>query len=140
MGTIDRSGLQVTAAPAEAVADYVAATDLLLSANTGADALLERAIAADPDFALAHVALARLRRLQARMPDARAAAERARSFCGRVSARERRQVEAIALAIGGAATEALALVRVDAAEHPRDALPLSLALGVFGLLGFSGRR
>lgn len=34
----------------------------------------------------------------------------------------------------------LALVRAHAAEYPRDALPLSLALGVFGLLGFSGRR
>jgi len=31
-------------------------------------------------------------------------------------------------------------VRAHAAEYPRDALPLSLALGVFGLLGFSGRR
>jgi len=30
-------------------------------------------------------------------------------------------------------------VRRHAAEYPRDALPLSLALGVFGLLGFSGR-
>jgi hypothetical protein len=44
------------------------------------------------------------------------------------------------LTIGGAAAEALAMVRVHAAEYPRDALPLSLALGVFGLLGFSGRR
>jgi hypothetical protein len=34
----------------------------------------------------------------------------------------------------------LAVVREHIAEYPRDALPLSLALGVFGLLGFSGRR
>ena len=54
--------------------------------------------------------------------------------------RERRHIEAIALAVDGAATEALATVRTHAAEYPRDALPLSLALGVFGLLGFSGRR
>jgi hypothetical protein len=33
----------------------------------------------------------------------------------------------------------MAVVEEHAAEHPRDALPLSLALGVFGLLGFSGR-
>jgi len=32
------------------------------------------------------------------------------------------------------------MVRAHAAEYPGDALPLSLALGVFGLLGFSGRR
>jgi len=38
------------------------------------------------------------------------------------------------------AVEALATVRSHASKYPRDALPLSLALGVFGFLGFSGRR
>jgi hypothetical protein len=33
----------------------------------------------------------------------------------------------------------MALLREHVAEFPRDALVLSLALGVFGLLGFSGR-
>jgi len=140
MAMTDRFDLPVTAASAPAVADYVAAVDLLLSANTGADALLERAIAADPDFALAHIAQARLLQLQARMAEARAAAARAEALAERASARERRHIEAIALAIAGAGSEALALVRDHAAEYPRDALPLSLALGVFGLLGFSGRR
>ncbi len=140
MGTTDRFSLPVTAASGEAVADYVAAVDLLLSANIGAGALLERAIAADPDFALAHIAQARLFQVQARIGEARRAAERARSLSDRISPRERRHIEAIALAIGGAADDALATVRAHAAEYPRDALPLSLALGVFGLLGFSGRR
>ncbi len=136
----DRFDLQVTAASGAAVADYVAAVDLLLSANAGADALLERAITADPDFALAHVARARLLQLQARMGEAREAAEQARALAERASARERRHIEAVALAVAGAAGEALTVVREHAAEYPRDALPLSLALGVFGLLGFSGRR
>ncbi len=140
MGMTDRFGLPVTAASAEAVNDYVAAVDLILSANIGADALLERAIAADPDFALAHIAQARLLQLQARIGEAREAAARARSLAGPVSGRERRHIEAISSAIEGAAAEALAAVRAHAVECPRDALPLSLALGVFGLLGFSGRR
>ena len=140
MAMTDRFGLSVTAASAEAVADYVAAVDLILSANIGADALLERAIAADPDFALAHIARARLLQLQARIGEAREAAARARSLVGRVSSRERRHIEAISSAIEGAAAGALAAVRAHAGECPRDALPLSLALGVFGLLGFSGRR
>jgi tetratricopeptide (TPR) repeat protein len=140
MGMTDRFDLPITSASAVAVADYVAAVDLLLSANIGADTSLERAIAADPDFALAHIARARLLQLQARMGEAREAVARARGLAGHVSARERRHIEAIALTIGGAAAEALAMVRVHAAEYPRDALPLSLALGVFGLLGFSGRR
>ena len=65
---------------------------------------------------------------------------RAKTFRASVTAREQRHIDAIALAVEGAATEALALVRTHAAEYPRDALPLSLALEVFGLLGFSGQR
>jgi hypothetical protein len=75
--TKDRFDLPVTSASGEAVADYVAAVDLLLSANTGGEERLARAIAADPDFALAHIARARLLQLQARMPEARAAAAQA---------------------------------------------------------------
>jgi tetratricopeptide (TPR) repeat protein len=140
MWMTDRFDLPATAASAGAVLDYVAAIDLLLSANIGADALLERALAADPDFALAHIARARLLQLQARMGEARAAAERAKSLAARASSREQRHVATVAAAIGGDAAGTLALVREHAAEYPRDALPLSLALGVFGLLGFSGRR
>jgi hypothetical protein len=136
----DRFGLPVTTSSAAAMADYVAAVDLLLSAWPGAGARLDRALAADPDFALAHIARARLLQLQAHMPEAKAAAARARSLAHRVTARERRHIEAIGLSIDGASGQALAAVREHVAEYPRDALPLSLALGVFGLLGFNGRR
>src|SRR5207245_790159 len=78
--------------------------------------------------------------LRARMPEAKVAVARARELCEGVTARERQHIDAIALAVDGAAVEALATVRSHASEYPRDALPLSLALGVFGLLGFSGRR
>jgi hypothetical protein len=135
----DRFDLPVTSASAQAVGDYVAAIDLLLSANTGAAELLEHALAADPEFALAHIANARLLQLQARIPEARQAAARAKALRRRVSAREQRHIDTIALAVEGASTEAMAMVRTHVSEYPRDALPLSLALGVFGLLGFSGR-
>ena len=136
----DRFDLPVTCAAPAAVEDYTVAVDLLLSANVGAEDLLERAIGADPDFALVHIARARLLQLRARIPEARDAAARAKSLCHRVTPRERRHIETIALVVSGAASEALTMVRAHAAEYPRDALPLSLALGVFGLLGFSGRR
>ena len=136
----DHFDLPVTCASSTAVEDYVAAVDLLLSAWPGAEARLDRALAADPDFALAHIARARLLQLRAKVPDAKEAAARAQSLANRVTARERRHIEAIALSINGAASDALAMVRAHASEYPRDALPLSLALGVFGLLGFSGRR
>jgi hypothetical protein len=140
MSTTDRFGLPLTTGSAEAAARYIAAVDLLLSANLGAEEELETAVAADPDFALAHIARARFLQLRARMPEAKAAAARAKSLRDGVTARERRHIDAIALAVDGSAVEALAMVRAHASEYPRDALPLSLALGVFGLLGFSGRR
>src|SRR5215471_5371201 len=136
----DRFDLPVTCNSAPAVDDYVAAVDLLLAAWPGAEARLDRALAADPDFALAHIARARLLQLQARIPEAKAEAALAQSLADRVTAREHRHIEAIAQSINGAADNALATVRAHAAEYPRDALPLSLVLGVFGLLGFSGRR
>lgn len=140
MAMTDRFDLPVTAASAEAVAEYTAAIDLLLSANIGADIGLERALTADPDFALAHIAHARLLQLQARMPEARAAAERAQALVSQLSSREQGHIAVLATAIGGNASGAVEMVRAHAAAYPRDALPLSLALGVFGLLGFSGRR
>jgi len=136
----DRFDLPVTCNSAAAVEDYVTAVDLLLSAWPGAEERLDRALAADPDFALAHIARARLLQLQARIPEAKSASARAQSLANRVTPRERRHIQAITLSINGAAGDALTTVRAHAAEYPRDALPLSLALGVFGLLGFSGRR
>jgi hypothetical protein len=136
----DRFGLPVTTNSAAAATDYISAVDLLLSAWPGTEVLLDRALTADPEFALAHIARGRLLQLQAHMPEAKEAAMRARSLAGRLTARERRNIEAIALSIDGAASQSLAVVREHVAEYPRDALPLSLALGVFGLLGFSGRR
>jgi tetratricopeptide (TPR) repeat protein len=139
VGIKDRFDLSLIAASREAVDNYITALDLLLSANTGAEERLARAVDIDPEFALAHIAYARLLQLQGRMPEARQAATRAKALRGRLSIREQQHVEAIALAVEGAATQALAMVRMHASEYPRDALPLSLALGVFGLLGFSGR-
>ena len=64
----------------------------------------------DPDFALAHIARARLLQLQARMPEARAEAAHAQSFAEHVTPRERRHIEVIALSINGAARDALTVV------------------------------
>ena len=135
----DRFGLKLTAESTSAVEDYVAAVDLILSANAGAEARLDRALAADPEFALAHIAKARLYQVQARIPEAKGAAMRARALAGRVTPREARHIETIGLAVDGNGPGALALVEEHIADYPRDGVPLSLALGVFGLLGFSGR-
>ncbi|MFZ2004077.1 MAG: hypothetical protein WAV02_03250, partial [Stellaceae bacterium] len=135
----DRFGLPLSTTSDAAAADYVAAVDLMLSANAGAETLFDRALAADPDFALAHIARARLCQVQARIPEAKAAAAAARGLASRVTAREARHVETVVLAIDGNGPGAMALLEEHIAEYPRDGLVLGLALGVFGLLGFSGR-
>jgi tetratricopeptide (TPR) repeat protein len=135
----DRFGLSLTTSSAAAAESYVRAVDLMLSANIGGEALLDAALEADPEFALAHIARARLLAVQARVAEAREAAAATRTLAGRVTAREARHIDTIALAIDGKGTEAMALLEEHVAEFPRDALVLSLALGVFGLLGFSGR-
>ena len=139
MAIEDRFGLPLTTASTRTAEDYVAAVDLILSANTGAEQLLDRALAADPDFALGHIARARLLQVQTRGVEARAAAAQARALADRVRPRERGHIETVALAVDGDGPAAMRRLEAHMAEHPRDALPLSLALGVFGLLGFSGR-
>jgi tetratricopeptide (TPR) repeat protein len=135
----DRFGLSLTTQSLRAAESYNRAVDLMLSANTGAEALLDAALAADPEFALARIARARLCQVQARIPEAKQAAATARGLAERVSPREQGTIEVIALTIDGAGPQAMARLEAHVAEYPRDALALSLALGVFGLLGFSGR-
>ena len=139
MALTDRFGLALTTDSPHAVESYIRAVDLLLSANTGAETLLDAALDADPDFALAHIARARLCQVQARIPEAKEAATRARDLAERVTPRERGHIETIALVIDGLGAQAMARLDAHVADYPRDALALSPALGVFGLLGFSGR-
>src|SRR5258707_15481574 len=108
MRLTDRAGLPLTTQSPQAAESYNRAVDLLLSANTGAETLLDAALAADPDFALAHIARARLCQVQARIPEAKQAAAEARGLRGRVSTRERGTIEVIALTIDGAAPQAMA--------------------------------
>ena len=136
----DRFGYPLTTASEEAAKHYVRAVDCMLSANFGAADALDAALRADPDFALARAAKARWLQLYMRISEAQAEAAAARALRDRLTPREARHVEIIALAVDGAGPKALALLDQHLADYPRDALPLSLALGVFGLLGFSGRR
>jgi hypothetical protein len=136
----DRYGLPVSTTSAPALDAYVEGVDRLLSANAGAEASFDRAIAADPTLALAHAGRARSLQLQGRMGDAREVAGRARALVAGVTARERAHVEALAIAVEGDAPRALAAIREHVAEFPRDAMVLSPATGVYGLIGFSGRQ
>ena len=136
----DRYGLSLTTSSPAARDAYVEGADCVLSAVAGPAAHCGRALEADPDFALAHIGLARTLFLAAQVPQARAAAARARELAARATPREQGHVNAIALAIEGKAPDALAATRAHLALCPRDAMALAPATGVFGLVGFSGRQ
>jgi hypothetical protein len=140
MSVEDRYGLPLTTSSPRAVDAYVDGVDRLLSAQPGADGCFERAIDADPGFALAHIALARTQQLRMRPAEARATAARARSLLRDVTDRERGHVETIARAIDGDAAGALGAAKAHCAAFRRDALVLHLNFGAFGLISFAGRR
>jgi len=136
----DRYGLSLSTSSQLARDAYVEGADCILAAVAGDQAHLWRALEADSDFALAHIALARSMFLAAQVPQARAETARARELVTRTTLREQSHVNAIALAIEGKAPDALAATREHVALFPRDAMVLAPATGVFGLVGFSGRQ
>src|SRR5260370_23915847 len=69
----DRYGLSLTTSP-PAAAVYVDAVDRLLAAREGALEGFDRALAADPGFALAHIGRSRSLLVAGRGPEGRAAA------------------------------------------------------------------
>ena len=135
----DRYGFTLTTVSADARDAYVAGVDLSLSANRGAEEQFQRAIACDEGLAVAHAALARTLQVQHNPDQAKAVAGRARELASSLPHRERSHVNALATVIDGGSVAALAAVKEHLAIHPRDAMVLAPCVGVFGLIGFSGR-
>jgi len=140
MSRTDRYGLPLSTESDAARDAYVEAVDLFLAAQPGIEAALERAFAADPDFALAHVLLARLHQVHGRGEQARAAMQRAETPAAPLTPRERGHVAALSRLVAGDAPAALAAIREHLAEFPRDVMVLLPCAGVFGLFGFSGLK
>lgn len=135
----DRYGLPLSTSSPEAASAYRDSVDLLLAGWTGTAETLERAIAADPDFALPHIARARVHAFYQQGDLARSKAAAARELVAkRGTERERSHVETLALAIEGRLPEAIAATLKHVESWPRDAVVLSLPLGAFGLFAFSG--
>ena len=135
----DRYGLELSTASEVARDAYVEGVDRMLAADAGVEARLGAAVDADPDFALAHIALARQHHLNARGGEARDTVERAVELASGASEREQRHVDILSKVIGGRIPESLELTKEHVAEHPRDAFVLAPSCGVFGSIGFSGR-
>jgi hypothetical protein len=139
MTHLDSRGLPLSTVSAHAAERYREGVDLLLSAWPGAAEALDGALAADPDFALAHAARARLHVIRMEPAKARARIAAAEEIVARRGTeRERSHVEILCLAINGQSAQALERALAHADTWPRDVLILSLPLGAFGLFAFSG--
>lgn len=136
----DRYDLTISTSSQIAAEAYRAGIDLILSAWPGAAAALERATAADPEFALAHIARARVHAMysEARMAKAKVAVAR-EIVVRNGTERERSAVDVLALSIEGQPARSLTCALAHLDSWPHDALILSLLLGAYGLIAFSGK-
>ena len=134
----DRYGLAVSTTVAAARDAYVEGVDLLLTVFPGAAASFDRAIAADPGFALAHVGKARAFQLAGNLASMRESLATAVSLGGGASTRERSHIDVFRHLFAGQAVAALSAIRAHVETWPRDAFVLSLAANQGGLIGMSG--
>ena len=114
------------------------ANDRLFALQPGGGELIDAALELDPDFALAHCTKARTLLQAGCTASAKEFAKRGQQLAERLSAREQQHARIVCQVVHGRSAAALPAVRAHAAAHPRDAVPLSFALGVYGLLGFGG--
>lgn len=134
----DRFGQPVTAATARTVALNDDAVDRMFALQPGAEALVDAVLGQDPGFALAHCTKARALMQAGETEAGLEWARRGRDLAAPLPKRERQHAQIVCLALHGDSAEALALLRRHAEEFPRDPVPLSFAVGVYGLLGFGG--
>jgi hypothetical protein len=139
MTRFDSRGLPLSTTSDPAVDSYREGIDLLLSAWPGVAEALDEAIAADPDFALAHAARARVHAIRMELGKAKALIATAEEAAARRGTeRERSHVAILSLAINGQSAKALERAIAHADTWPRDVVILSLPLGAFGLFAVSG--
>ena len=135
----DRYGNALSTSSGTAHDAYVVGVDKLLSGGWGIDEAFREAIAADQDFALAHIALARSLQVLGRGNEAKAPLERALALAPATTAREQSHIAIFAKILRGQGAEAISMIAEHMKHWPRDAMVLAPATGVFGLIGFSGK-
>ena len=135
----DLYGLALTTASAAARDAYVEASGLALTFYPGALEAYERAIAADPGFAMAHAGQAQVLMRQGHAAAAREALAEARTLASNVSEREIGHIGFFEFVFAGRTDAAIAALRTHLAAWPRDALVIAAAANPNGLIGGSGR-
>jgi len=135
----DRYGLPLSTGSAAVRDAYVEAADLALTFYPGAAEAYDRAIAADPGFAMAHAGRAQMLAREGDVAAARAALAVAKGFVSGLSEREASHIAFFDLTFAGRTDDAIAALYTHLTSWPRDALVVSTAANPNGLLGASGR-
>jgi tetratricopeptide (TPR) repeat protein len=135
----DRYDLTLTTTSLAARDAYVQASGLALTFYPGAVEAYERALAADPGFALAHAGKAQILVRQGDAAAGRAALAVAKDLASGVSEREASHIAFFDLAFSGQTEAALAALYAHLAKWPRDALVVNTAANPNGVIGASGR-
>jgi tetratricopeptide (TPR) repeat protein len=135
----DRYDLALSTASVAARDDYVHASDLALTFYPGAGEAYDRAVAADPGFALAHAGKAQVLMRQGDVGAARAALAAAKDVSAGLSEREASHIGFFDLVFAGRTEAAIAALYAHLAAWPRDALVVSSGANPNGLIGGSGR-
>ena len=135
----DRYELPLSTASSAARDAYVQGCEAKLTMYPGAIEGFERAIAADPGFALAHAARAHVLLEHGDAAMARAAMATANSLTAGLSEREASHIAFFDLLVAGDAEAALSAVHAHLDAWPRDALVLATTAFTNGLIGSSGR-
>ncbi len=135
----DRYDLGLSIASAAARDAYVQATDRALTFYPGAIEAYDRALAADPGFALAQAGKAQVLLRQGDVAAARTALAAAKDAAGDLSEREASHIGFFDLVLAGRTDAAIAVLYTHLARWPRDALIVSSAANPNGLLASAGR-
>jgi Tfp pilus assembly protein PilF len=133
----DAYDLPLSTASSEARDAYVAGCAAKLTMYPGAIEAFDRAVAVDPNFALAHAAKAHALLERGNAPAARDAM--ASAAAAGISARETSHIAFFDLLLAGEAEVALAALLEHLDTWPRDVLVLATTAFTNGLIGNSGR-
>ena len=134
----DRYGQSLSTNSAAARDAYVDAMDRFLAAEQGIQETFETAIDHDPDFALAHIGLARYQQLFGRRDEINKHLAAANAVI-ELNHWEAANVEISGLVLTGKGAAAYPKIRTHLLDNPRDAMLAQTCMGVFGLIGFSGQ-
>jgi len=135
----DRFGLPLSTSSAAASAAYVDASERALTFYPGALAAYDDALAAEPNFALAHAGKAQVLMREGNVAGARAGLLIAKELAVGLTEREASHIAILDLGSNGQTEAAIVAARNHLAAWPLDALVISIAANPNGLIGGSGR-